>query len=286
MTPATALYLARRAGCRLPSPAEWRAALDLARRSADPIARGFATAGWKLRTAGDFTALLASPAHDPAARPDGGAFPGGPPTDAVWTAAALAKLGGTAAGDCPTPPPAWPLSTLESTDGFGFRPVGGTDDYAGVFHDLVGNVAQIVVDVPPSLAEQIDPRRATAAAVRQWFTPDRPVAVVGGSAVSAPAVDPTQPYQWPAAGPPQLRRRRLPPCLHRPRRPPRRGLDRPAADAVRGRPIVAGPGRTPVPLAVPSPRPPEVAPRSRTTVRSRFTLPVAGPAKPDATRHL
>ncbi len=199
VTPPLALYLARRAGCRLPSPVEWRAALDAARHSADPVARGFATQGWKLRTAGDYAPLLGG---DEA--PDGGAFlPAGVDGShsAVWSPAAAAKLGGRLAGDVPTPPDAWPLSTLETADVAGFRPVGGTDDYAGVFHDLVGNVAQFAVDVPAVMAEQIDAARPTAAAdVAAWFTPDRlaAVAVVGGSAVSPPAVDPTRAYPLPA----------------------------------------------------------------------------------------
>ena len=204
VTPQLALYLARRAGCRLPSSTEWRATLDAARHSTDPIARGFATEGWKLRTTGSYAALLANGARDADVPPDGGIFvPAGvdDPHATVWTSAALAKLGGRAAGDPPAPLDGWPLSTLESTDGFGFRPVGGTDDYAGVFHDLVGNVAQWVLDVPATLAEQVDAKGPTAAAdVRTWFTPDRlsAVAVVGGSAVSPPTLDPTKPYPLPA----------------------------------------------------------------------------------------
>jgi hypothetical protein len=202
VTPQLALFLARRAGCRLPSTAEWRAAFNAAQRSDDPVARGFATVGWKVRTANDYTALLANPTRDATARPDAGAFlPAGiSAADGVWSATDLAKLGGRAAGDVSAPPPAWPLSSLESADPFGFRAVGGTDDYAGVFHDLVGNVAQLTLDVPPTLAEQVDPKSGSAAAdVRSWFTPQRlsAVSVVGASAVSPPAVDPTKPYPLP-----------------------------------------------------------------------------------------
>jgi len=203
VTPQLALYLARRAGCRLPSATEWRAALAAARHSDDPIARGFATQGWKLRTAASYTALLDNGGHDPDLPPDGGIFaPAGvdAPHGAVWAPAALAKLGGRAAGDPPVPVDAWPLSTLETTDGFGFRPVAGADEYAGVFHDLVGNVAQFTLDLPATLAEQLDAKGPTAAAeVRAWFTPERlaAVTVVGASAVSPPTVDPTRAYPLP-----------------------------------------------------------------------------------------
>ncbi len=197
VTPALALFLSRRAGCRLPSAAEWRAAVDFARQSSDPIARGFATLGWKLRTAANYTALLANPARDASVQPAGGGFAAG---DGVWTPSAVARLGGRLAGDG-SAADGWPLSTLETVDGFGFRPVGGTDDYGGVFHDLVGNVAQLVLDVPATLAEQLEPT-AAAADVRAWFTPDRlaAAAVVGGSAVSPPSVDPTRPTPLPNGG--------------------------------------------------------------------------------------
>ena len=201
VTPPMAMLLARRAGCRLPSAAEWRAAYDAARRSDDRVVRGFATQGWKLRTVGSYTKLLANPARDPSLSPDAGAFGTGVTvTDAVWSRADLSALGGRAAGDPPTPPDAWPLSTLESADPFGFRPAAGTDAYSGVFHDLVGNVGQLLVDVPATLAEQLDPAKPTVAAdIRTWFTPDRVAAlsVVGGSAVSPIAVVPTTPQPLP-----------------------------------------------------------------------------------------
>ena len=83
------------------------------------------------------------------------------------------------------------------------------DDYAGVFHDLVGNVAQFVLDTPATLSEQLDAGRPhRRRREKSWFTPERltAVSVVGGSAVSPPSVDPTKPY---------------PPCrsLARPRSP-------------------------------------------------------------------
>jgi hypothetical protein len=204
VTPLLAMYLARRAGCRLPSSTEWQAAWAAAKTSPDPVARGFALQGWKLRTDASFTALLANGGRDGAVSPMEGAFVpvGSSNVTDVWTAAAAAKLGGHLAGDPPSPVDAWPLSTPETTDGFGFRPVGGTDDYAGVFHDLVGNVGQLVIDVPGTLAEQLADGKPTAAGVKGWFTPDRlsAVSVVGGSAVSPPAVDPTKPYPLAAGG--------------------------------------------------------------------------------------
>ena len=96
----------------------------------------------------------------------------------------------------------WPLSTLVTSSGFGFRSVGDEDNYAGVFHDLIGNVGEYVMDDPAVQAEKISvtpPLKSDEIVhrVNDWFTPDHPVSVIGGSALSPPDLDPTKPYPLP-----------------------------------------------------------------------------------------
>ncbi len=201
VTPDLALYLARSAGCRLPAAREWRAAWEAARTSKAADVQLYATRGVKLRDA-DVDRLLDDRSRDPAYGLDDGAFarPAGPGRPPVWSAAAVASLGVTTAA-YPSTAAAYPVSDLEA-GGFGFRRVDDLDGPGGVFHDLVGNVAELVVDVPTSTYEGGQPA-ATADAVRAWFTPARraAVGVIGASLLSPPEVDPTKAYPLPSGGP-------------------------------------------------------------------------------------
>ncbi len=219
VTPPLALYLARRAGCRLPSAAEWRAALDAARGSADPIARGFATQGWKLRTAASYAALLSGPTRDPAARPADGGFAAGP-SDAVWSPAAVAKLGGRLVGDGP---PRRRLAPVDAGDGRRLRlPPRRRHRRLRRRLPRPGRQRRPARAGRPGHAGRAAGRHASGPAdVRAWFTPDRlaAVSVVGGSAVSPPSVTrrpsrrcrrrrtPTSASAWPSPTPPPGRPR-------------------------------------------------------------------------------
>lgn len=217
VTPQLAFYLARRVGCRLPTSKEWGAALAQAKASTDPNMRGFATTGWKLRDH-QFFKLLTNPNRDPNYWPDDNIFI--PDTNReivprggnapIWTMTDLRSLGGSTTTDNATGAP-WPLSTLQASGGFGFRTVGDDENYGGVFHDLVGNVAEFVMDVPVILEEKVtisptQTKDETISRISDWFTPDHlsAVSVIGGSALSPPNEDPTKPYPLPASGPTQF----------------------------------------------------------------------------------
>lgn len=209
VTPQTAFYLARRLGCRLPTSHEWLAALSAAKNSTDTNMRGFATLGFRLRDR-QFARLLTNPNRDPAYWPDDNIFVGDTGREIVprggsatiWQVTDLAALSGRSA-DTPTAA-LWPLSTLVASSGFGFRSVGDTDNYAGVFHDLIGNVAEYTMDSPVTLAEKVQvapsqPSGETVRRINDWFSPDhlKTVAVIGGSALSPPNMDPLKPYPLP-----------------------------------------------------------------------------------------
>jgi hypothetical protein len=210
VTPQTAFYLARRVGCRLPTSREWIAALSQAKNSADENVKGFATLGWKLRDR-EYARLLDNPNRDPDFWPDDHIFLGDlDPAKvqrqsgaAIWTAAELSRLGGSTTSSGASAA-LWPLSTLQTSSSLGFRGVGDIENYAGVFHDLIGNVGEYVMDVPVVLSEKVSvnpPLSGAEAAghVSDWFSPQRlaAVAVIGGSALSPPDLDPTKPYPLP-----------------------------------------------------------------------------------------
>jgi formylglycine-generating enzyme required for sulfatase activity len=163
-----ALYYATALGCRLPSSAEWRNALD---SSGGSTQKG----DWNLRdeTWEKFRAHATKQQIAVEHWPDRGAFPGEAP-------AAI--------------PPSRP-----GNDGtFLFRAATSND---GVFRDLVGNVAEYVCEVPDAFARWTD--KKTADDMKRFLsdTPDA-VAVIGGSALSPAdvAVDKALPVSRPDRG--------------------------------------------------------------------------------------
>ena len=176
---------------------EWRAALD---QAASPTAAadtwGFAMLRWKLRDAdvASVTARLKAteatlPAPD--ARSYSASTGGG-----EWSSAALATLSGKIA---PTANPNLPadFSVAIDADTLGFRAVDDGGNFSGVFHDLIGNVAEIVADVPGQEFQtlKLDDPATAAKAVREWIDQHGTgiFNAVGGSMLSSAAVDPLTP---------------------------------------------------------------------------------------------
>jgi hypothetical protein len=211
VTPQAAFYLSRRVGCRLPTSHEWTAAYTGAKNSSNANMRGFATLGWKVRDR-EFAKLLTNPNRDTDYWPDDNIFLGNLDPSKVkdhanagiWTTSALAAIGGSAASDTSSTPLLWPLSSLQSSGGFGFRTVGDSENFSGVFHDLIGNVAEYAMDQPALLAEKVPvtpplSKDEIVRHVNDWFSPPHmaTVSVIGGSALSPPDLDPTKPYPLP-----------------------------------------------------------------------------------------
>jgi formylglycine-generating enzyme required for sulfatase activity len=207
VTPQMALYVARYLGCRLPTSAEWQAALKQAMASSDSAARGFASLGWKLRDS-YFQRLFNDPRRGPGILPDDDVFLGPDPTNIAhhgtdpdtWQPADVEKLGGETIADTPASKITSELEVLMADAGAGFRPVG---TYRHVFHDLIGNVAEFVMDEPGHESEQLkvshDPSGQKT--IAGWFAADHrlgEVAVIGGSALSPPQLDPRSPTKLPA----------------------------------------------------------------------------------------
>jgi hypothetical protein len=211
VTPQAAFYLSRRLGCRLPTSQEWLAALAQAKSSTDVNMKGFATLGYRLRDR-QFAKLLTNPNRDPHYFPDDNIFIGDTGREiiprgvnaSIWQVVDLEQLSGRSS-DAPGAA-LWPLSTLATSSGYGFRTVGDTDNYAGVFHDLIGNVAEYTMDSPVVLAEKVlvapsQPTGETVKRVNDWFSADhlKTVSVIGGSALSPPNMDPDKPFPLPDA---------------------------------------------------------------------------------------
>jgi hypothetical protein len=213
VTPQLSFYLARRLGCRLPTSHEWLAALAQARASTDANMKGFASIGFRLRDR-QFAHLLTNPNRDRDYWPDDNIFIADTLSQivprqaaaAIWQAPDLDRLSHR---DADSPPATqWPLSTLASSSGYGFRTVGDSDNFAGVFHDLIGNVAEYTMDTPVMLAEKVSVASTqtsgeTVHRITDWFSEDhlKAVSVIGGSALSPPNMDPEKPYPLPASGP-------------------------------------------------------------------------------------
>jgi hypothetical protein len=163
-----ALYYAAALGCRLPTATEWRQALAASGATA-------AKGDWNLRdqTWEAFRAYAAEQSIAFEHWPDRGSFPADP---------------------------AAPPSSLPGNDKvLLYRPAPSADQK---FHDLVGNVAEFVLQEPDAFARWRDKKAVlerkewTAAEVKSFLsnTTDA-VAVIGGSAVSAPQVPVDQPLR-------------------------------------------------------------------------------------------
>jgi hypothetical protein len=215
LTPEMAMYLARLVGCRLPTSDEWHAALSqVTQPTSDPAQWGFAMRNWKLRDS-DFTAAMNRAANSPPPKywPNEDIFrnpaepaPSSPAADTrIWSAMSLATLAGQIA----------PVPNINQPDGgdalpmaaghLGFREVDDGAHYTGVFHDLIGNAAEFVLDVQPGDSERVDVSDAAHAAdaIKKWFTPAREscVAIIGASALSPPNLDPRTAYKLSADAP-------------------------------------------------------------------------------------
>ena len=206
VSPEAAALVARLAGCRLPTAGQWASALAEAGR--DREAHPWGLRGWKLR---DPFWTFAGPdaqrrLESASFRPDGMrpadelALP-----EQVWSPEATAAIGaGSAAGplggesaydarrrDDPADAPLYrDLDVL-------FRPATRYPRDGGLI-DLVGNVAEYALDAPASAwavgsDDAGDPSAAAAFARRVVADHAGGLSVVGGSALSPPAVDPLVP---------------------------------------------------------------------------------------------
>lgn len=158
-----ALYYAASLGVRLPTSAEWHAALAASGKTVD---RG----NWNLRDSRweAFRAHAAKAGIAPEHWPDRGAFPGDP--SGPITPAASRKG--------------------QPDDAVLFRPEPSND---GTFADLVGNVAEYVCEVPDAFARH---EKENAEDVKNFLadTPDA-IAVIGGSALSPPETPVDEPLR-------------------------------------------------------------------------------------------
>ena len=164
-----AAYLAALLGCRLPTAAEWQHARRTDANS-PPAAANLRDKTWRRQK--DHIAELGAKVGAVYAYPDAGAF---------WPA-------NMPAGQRKTGPDA---QALDSDDGvLWFAKV--ESGRAGAFRHLVGNVAELVLDAPAA-AEQL--KNVKAADVRVMLQKNSSaVRVIGGSALSAPAIDPATAY--------------------------------------------------------------------------------------------
>ena len=158
VTAQAALFYAAALGCRLPTSAEWRAALEASEQTPE-------NGRWNLRdgTWDRFRAYAAKESIPNHRWPDVGALADDPqrkPAD--------------------TPPPS--RKSNDATLLIRPAPVGD-----GRFHDLIGNVAEYVCEQPDAFAGWPANDKATAEGLKRFLddTPDA-VAVIGGSAFSPP----------------------------------------------------------------------------------------------------
>jgi hypothetical protein len=213
VTPEMAFYIARLVGCRLPTSDEWHGALaQVTVPTADPYQWGFAMRDWKLRDS-DFLAAMnrAEMSRPPQYWPDDNIFRPANQTlvrlhaqdSRIWSAMDLASLAGhiapVASANATGADDALPMAPGH----LGFREVDDGAHYTGVFHDLIGNAAEMVLDVQGSVAENLDITNQPVDTIKSWFTPDREsqVAIIGGSALSPPSLDPLTAYPLAAGAP-------------------------------------------------------------------------------------
>ena len=154
-----ALYYAGLCGCRLPTASEWRDAFAIFERTVPPER-------WNLRDqTWDQQRRYAAESASPTVRwPDEGIFR---PEQITIPAGPDAKA-------------------RPETDGtLFFRTVNGTG--GGTFHELVGNVAQIVCEAPDAFDDLKD--KSSVATIRQFLDQSpNSLFVIGGSALSPPDV--------------------------------------------------------------------------------------------------
>jgi hypothetical protein len=162
LSPGAALYAAQLVGCRLPAAAEWVAAKTRYADNGPPGSCNLRDRTW--RTQFDYVQAANDALHK-LQLPDEGMFA------PVGVAASPSR---DAAAD-------WSDSTLW------FTAVGvGSGE---LVHNLVGNVAEYVFDTPPG-----DPPEPHPKAIQAFVTAHAArVHVVGGSALSDPAVNPSRP---------------------------------------------------------------------------------------------
>lgn len=159
-----AVYTARLAGCRLPTAAEWRAALEAAGGAARSDVN-LRDQTW--RRAWDFIREMAS--KDPEL-PNGGIFrPSG------FTVPQTADSETHALDD----------KTLWFFE---------VDRGSGPFRNLIGNVAEFVFERPEAL-ESLPLGSPTIGEVNAALGGGEPARVLGGSALSPPAIDPETPHE-------------------------------------------------------------------------------------------
>jgi hypothetical protein len=199
VTPEAAMYLARLIGCRLPTAAEWREAYEYSNRQAvnNPQDCAWVMAGWKLRDAvwdeerDQANATAAARWLD-----DGifGAFPapfGTHAQAASWTSVPwvtqLQKEKGSTVTQIPESSRLRDgrLNALVANNTVLFRPC--SYNFNECFHDLVGNVAEYVLDqASATRADSQLPAESPEKVAAFFQSPDTKLYVIGGSALSPP----------------------------------------------------------------------------------------------------
>ncbi|MGE3109843.1 MAG: hypothetical protein AB7O77_16015 [Phycisphaerales bacterium] len=174
ISPGGAAYVAALAGSRLPTPAEWQAARAKAAESALSSAN-LRDQTWKsqqeyVRRVRDSSGNVVPPEVQ---WPDAGIFRGGPesPRGADATAG----------------------TTKDGTLWFGPASAGAAQT-PGIATNLIGNVAEYVMDAPPPVFGDAPGSRPDARALREYVDRHaKETFVIGGSALSPPSVPVDQP---------------------------------------------------------------------------------------------
>jgi hypothetical protein len=189
ITPWSAIYVSRLLGCRLPTSEEWNAAYVKFEGGAGAAAKD----AWNLRGAGweQQQTYAGKMAADGLAYPDAGIFLesdqlfAGITAEAAkpWQSADLAKLNPSRVnangGVYPTSQIWFRGVGMEP----GVRPAG---DGSGIPHDLVGNVAEYILDGPGANAVIKDTRVSVADVDTAVASASNKLYVVGGSSLSPP----------------------------------------------------------------------------------------------------
>lgn len=199
VTPEAALYLARLIGCRLPTADEWREAYDYSKRKAasSPDECAWVMMGWKLRDSlwdeerDQAIATAASRWLD-----DGifGSFPipfGTHAEAASWMTAPWSqrlqkeKAATVAQISAANRQKDGRLNALVANNTVLFRPC--SYNFNECFHDLVGNVAEFVLDPGSAIRAETELPPESPEKVAAFFqSPQTKLYVIGGSALSPP----------------------------------------------------------------------------------------------------